>query len=122
MKKTSDYKTRDLIYNKYNGKCAYCGVNIEKNKFHIDHIKPKRRHIKGYYGKDEIDNYNPSCVSCNSSKASLELEQWRKELKLKEERLYKYESNYRICVRFGLIKKTNKPIVFYFEKMEVSNG
>lgn len=122
MDKISNYKIRDLIYNKYAGKCAYCGYEIERNKFHIDHIKPKRRHLKEFYGTDELENYNPSCKSCNSSKGAFDLEDWRREISLKELRLFNNESNYRICLRFDLVKKTDNNVKFYFEKVEVLNG
>ena len=29
---------RELIFNKYNGKCAYCGCELKKG-WHIDHIE-----------------------------------------------------------------------------------
>jgi hypothetical protein len=35
MKKTD----RELIFNKYGGKCAYCGCELEKG-WHTDHIEP----------------------------------------------------------------------------------
>ena len=31
-------KERELIFNKYNGKCAYCGCELKKG-WHIDHIE-----------------------------------------------------------------------------------
>lgn len=32
-------KQRELVYNKYNGKCAYCGCNLP-TRWHVDHIEP----------------------------------------------------------------------------------
>lgn len=111
---------RRLIYNKFNGHCAYCGCELNSS-FTIDHIQPKRR---GYYrtqhniikGEDKIDNYNPSCYSCNSSKNELTIEKWRKELELKVYRLNRDSSQYRIAKRFGLIIETENTVIFYFEK------
>lgn len=35
-------KEREIIFNKYGGKCAYCGCNLEKG-WHVDEIEPVRR-------------------------------------------------------------------------------
>jgi hypothetical protein len=67
-------------------------------------------------GINEIINYNPSCISCNSSKNELTIEKWRKELSLKIMRLNRDSSQYKLMKRFGLIKETGFPIIFYFEK------
>ncbi|MDD2284719.1 MAG: hypothetical protein PHU98_06380 [Mariniphaga sp.] len=40
-----DKKTRELIRNKYNNRCAYCGVELNSN-FHVDEIVPVRRKYK----------------------------------------------------------------------------
>lgn len=115
-------KIRDLIFNKFKGHCAYCGCIIERNKFHIDHFLPLKRgttdlQLKGSErGSNELDNYFPSCGSCNSSKNSYNIENWRKELSLKIMRLNRDSSQYCLMKRFGLIKETELPIVFYFEK------
>ena len=36
-------KTREIVYNKYNGHCAYCGCEIEMKDMQVDHIVPKCR-------------------------------------------------------------------------------
>lgn len=120
-------ETRRLVYDKYNGKCAYCGCKINYLKFHVDHIEAKYRgttqaqllswgsdKIKG---KDHIDNYNPSCISCNSSKSTFTIETWRNELELKKERIKRDSSTFNILLRFGAVKETKKPIIFYFETL-----
>lgn len=40
---------RASIYNKYDGKCAYCGCELQKG-WHVDHIEPIRRTRKFEYG------------------------------------------------------------------------
>ncbi len=112
---------RKIVLEKFDSKCSYCGLELTLRTLQIDHIKPKRRHIKGYYGKCEIENFNPSCGSCNSSKGSLDLEIWRNELSLKKERIIRDSSTFRSLQRFGLVEFTNKPVVFYFEKIK-NNG
>lgn len=117
---------RDLIFNKFRGYCAYCGCELKRSSFTVDHIKPYRRkaspeEIEEYgRGGNNIENLNPSCLSCNCSKSTFSIEKWRRELSLKHGRLLKQESSYRIINRFGLVKISND-VVFYFEK-EVNNG
>ena len=114
--KISNKKVRETIYNKYGGKCAYCGCSLE-NKFTIDHIIPKRRYpTELENGKDDINNYNPCCYSCNASKSSYELEDWRKALIRKYDWLLKHQSSFNIIVRFGIVKKQTESVVFYFER------
>jgi len=118
------FKKRIEVYNKFNGHCAYCGIKLNKNHFHIDHIIPKYR---GYSdmeltrmnivrGENDILNYNPCCMSCNSSKSVYSIEKWRDEINQKFNRLLKYESSFNLLHRMKII--SNKPKVwrFYFEK------
>ena len=32
-------KDRQILFNKYEGKCAYCGDDLKKG-WHVDHIEP----------------------------------------------------------------------------------
>ena len=36
-------KQREVIYDKYNGHCAYCGKKIEYKDMQVDHVIPQRR-------------------------------------------------------------------------------
>lgn len=38
-------KDRALIYGKYNGRCAYCGCELQKG-WHVDELLPVRRRYK----------------------------------------------------------------------------
>ena len=38
---------RELVYNKYNGRCAYCGREIAYKNMQVDHFIPKN----GYFDK-----------------------------------------------------------------------
>lgn len=40
-----DKKTRQLIFDKFGGKCAYCGCDLEKG-WHVDEIEPVRRNYE----------------------------------------------------------------------------
>ena len=125
MRKLENKKLRALVFNKYGGKCAYCGSDLNES-FAIDHIVPISR---GYSNKellrlgkergtDTIDNYNPCCYSCNSSKSNLDLEVWRSELSKKYDRLLKHSSTFSLLNRFKLCIRANSEIKFYFEKIK----
>ena len=84
-------KNREIIHNKYGGKCSYCGDKLQKG-WHVDELLPVRRNSKydkvkqkfvwdGTYEHPErihIDNQMPSCPSCNINKHSMSLEEFRK--------------------------------------------
>lgn len=109
--------TRSLIFEKYNGHCAYCGSKLIDSNFTIDHIEPKYRHNNGLSGPHKIENYNPCCVSCNCSKTNLTLEKWRSEIYEKFNRLNSDHSTYKLLLRMKLITEHRKNIKFYFEKL-----
>jgi 5-methylcytosine-specific restriction endonuclease McrA len=117
-----DKRLRDIVFNKYNGHCAYCGVKL-KPYFHIDHINPIYRgwsnnELEKYKidrGKDNLENYNPCCPSCNSSKSTLSIEKWRVEIDKKYDRLLRDQSSFALLTRLGIIKKVSN-CTFYFEK------
>ena len=45
-------KTREIIYNKYNGHCAYCGCEIPFKGFNVDHLHC----IRNYEYTEEFNN------------------------------------------------------------------
>lgn len=114
---------RDKIFSKFGGKCAYCGVELDPKKFHVDHINPhwhnlteeEARRIGVTKGGHGIENLNPSCIRCNKWKATWTIEQFREEIRLQIERINKYSSSYRIAKDYGLIEETGKKVKFYFE-------
>lgn len=122
MKNIGLKKIRDSVFDKYGGKCSYCGISLKKS-FQVDHIVPLRRgcqpHESGYNnrGADDIDNYNPSCASCNSSKSTFSLEEWRSEINKKYDRLLRDSATFRLLIRFKIVKRVSKGVVFYFEKV-----
>lgn len=80
-RKDSSY-VRSAIFRVYKGQCAFCGTNIEPRYMHVDHILPTNKpealseEIKKYiqelendgFIQDSIENYLPSCSSCNLKK------------------------------------------------------
>ena len=65
-----------------------------------------------------IDNQMPSCASCNINKHSMSLEEFRKLVQGFMKHLNELNTQYKIAKRYGLVKETIKPIVFYFEQLQ----
>jgi len=130
-------KTRLLIFNKYNGRCAYCGELLQKG-WHVDELLPVKRGWKWkrdennliFYDENDnkikehymefperlnFANQMPSCPSCNINKHSMSLEGFRNLISGFINSLNRDSTQYKIAKRYGLIQETTKPIVFYFE-------
>lgn len=101
------------VYNKYNGHCAYCGVDIDLCNMQIDHIKPK---ASGDPSVNEIENFNPACPICNNWKHCDNLETFRRSISQQVRKCRDYSRNFRMAERYGLVEEVIKPIIFYFEK------
>lgn len=124
-------RERLLVFNKFEGKCAYCGTDLVKG-WHVDHIEPLRRNYSEEYDwdlkkivrkssapshpeRDNLPNYNPSCASCNINKHGMSIEQFRLQIQGFMKHLNEINTQYKIAKRYGLVKEDIKPIVFYFE-------
>jgi Restriction endonuclease len=108
------------VYNKYGGKCAYCGTDIQFKDMQVDHVIPQWR--GGSHSRaipvDEIhceDNYMPSCRSCNNYKSGNPLEVFRKSIENQIEILRRDRPTFRLAERYGLIECKPKPVIFYYE-------
>lgn len=106
---------RQAVYEKYDGRCAYCGREMKYKDMQVDHFVPKN----GYFasGSDDISNLMPSCRMCNHYKRANPLELFRTYIheiprKLRENYIYK------VGVAYGNVIENEKPIVFYFEERE----
>ena len=114
-------KDRQILFNKYEGKCAYCGDDLKKG-WHVDHIEPIVRNwldgsCKNPHLKNNIENKNPSCASCNIQKNSFSIEEFRYNIKKFVELLNKNSTQYKFAKRYGIIKETEVEVKFYFEKI-----
>lgn len=144
---------RQKVFDKYGGRCAYCGCELNR-RWNVDHIQPVNRITKikpGYYrhkvtkervehpsGKwwtdyehieprqvfdkmlnperDTIENSNPSCHSCNITKSSMSLAQFKTWIQTTTQRLNTSNyNNYKFGKRYGLIQETGIEVKFYFE-------
>jgi 5-methylcytosine-specific restriction endonuclease McrA len=96
---------REIVFNKFDGKCAYCGCKIEIENYHIDHFVPT-----ALKGDSSIDNLNPACSDCNLSKHSLSIEEFRTKL---ENLIYKNTST-RLLGKYHDLER--KKITFLYEE------
>jgi hypothetical protein len=122
---------RQKIFDKCNGRCAYCGCELPKG-WHVDHLEALHR--DSIYDKEKMkfvqtgtcqhpendyfENYMPSCPSCNITKATLTLEKFRAYIQQTVESLNRNNyAAYKFAKRFGLIQETPKEVKFYFETL-----
>ncbi len=123
-------KERQVIFNKTNGRCGYCGGELKKG-WHVDHMEAVERKLiwdkdkkalvtNGEMHKPENDcfeNKIASCPSCNIRKHSANVEQFRHALGNTIKTLNQSHSPYKFAKRFGLIEETNTEVKFYFESL-----
>lgn len=114
-----------MVFEKYNGKCAYCGCELPKI-WHIDHLLPvvrsPRTGIKEFPERDKIENLMPSCPSCNINKHSDSLERFRDLIKGFTKSLNEYSTQYKIAKRYGLVSENEIDVKFYFETIGSTDG
>ncbi len=112
-------KERQLIFEKYEGKCAYCGCELVRG-WHIDHLKPIRRKKYNkaecrYPQRECVDNCMPACASCNINKHAMKLEDFRHLVAGFMKHLNERNTQYKIAKRYGMVTEQEKPVIFYFE-------
>jgi hypothetical protein len=127
-------RTRKIVYRKCDGRCAYCGNDIELAQMQVDHLIPTywnwddaeclRNNV--VRGTDDPENLMPTCRRCNKWKSSYSLEVFREQIRLQHERLLRDEPGYKLAIDYGMVKpqytileggKRDFVVVFYFEKM-----
>lgn len=109
-------RVRNRVKSRFNGRCGYCGTLCEK--IYIDHIVPHSNKLNEFPNNER--NLMPSCFACNTFKNAHSVEQFRIEMGAQVERARKNSGNFRNAERYGLIKLTEGPIIFYFEIIEKS--
>lgn len=107
-------KQREKIHRKYLGHCAYCGTPIEYKEMQVDHFAPV------YLFGDNTQEHNlmPSCRQCNFYKNTYTIAKFREQLGLITSRLDRDNFTYRLAKKYNLIKETNQPVEFYYEKID----
>lgn len=121
MSKQFTESKKRQIAEKCNYRCAYCGRGLTLKTMRIDHFHPK---AKG--GKNHIENLMPCCQSCNSTKGTLDIEDFRlrvafqkkaEGMKFSTEQI-KFLNRKRVLAAMGVFTE-----LFFFERIEgVRNG
>lgn len=116
-------KKRQLVYEKFGGRCAYCGKELAYKDMQVDHKDPLFRNdtdeqlakagIKR--GTDDMENLMPSCRRCNFRKGTLTLDQFRRELYYQCKRVLERNFQVKQSIDYGLLHSTLHPVIFYFE-------
>ena len=115
---------RQKVYDKCDGHCAYCGVEITLKQMQVDHIQPhwhtftdqQASQAKIVKGLHDLDNLNPSCARCNKWKSTYSVEHFRKVVETSLDRLERDTPNFRLARDYGLIEVIEKAVIFYFER------
>ena len=96
------------IFEKTDGRCAYCGMELTLDNMQVDHMVSLHNH-----GNDDMGNLVPSCRECNYYKGGCNPEGFRKKLKkaFRQERKRPFVQGLE-----GRYEGWNE--VFYFERME----
>lgn len=115
--KTAAYKKRRSVYEKYNRRCAYCGVILKLAAMQVDHIHPK-----SLGGSDDFENLMPSCRSCNYLKATHSVDEFRERI-ISTADVVMNSPAARLAQQYGQIIRVDwrGPVVFYFEEAEVQS-
>ncbi len=114
-------KIRQQVYEKCNGHCAYCGCELEYKDMQVDHIESVYlAELRNNEVDDTLSNYMPSCRMCNYYKSTSTIEQFRNKLTGMLMENVRRPFDYRLALKYGLIKEDIKPVVFYFEKLNGS--
>lgn len=113
---------RKRVYEKYGERCAYCGCNLEYKDMQVDHVNPVYIHndINSDMSDEEmndISNLFPTCRQCNFYKSTLSIDSFRVRLQTVMMDNLRKQFNYRLALKYGIIKENNVPIRFYFEKV-----
>lgn len=104
---------REAVYNKYHGRCAYCGREIAYKDMQVDHFIPQRNG-----GTDDIENLMPSCRTCNHYKRAESLESFRNMISTIPAKLGEREYIYKVGMAYGFWDAEPKEIKFFFERLD----
>jgi len=98
-------KKREIVFNKLDGHCYYCGKKLKRKYFIVEHIKSV---IRG--GSNKLENLAPACQDCNTYKGCLNVEEFRN-------KIYDIPDKNRLTkLFFKFHSMKRKSIKFYFEE------
>lgn len=118
-------RQREAVFNKYGGRCAYCGCELTLRTMQVDHIKAVYTSSLENDGvetqDDNLENLNPSCRQCNFYKGTLDIEQFRKKIMTTLYETCQNTFQAKLAKKLGMltVKQFDK---FYFERINEKNG
>lgn len=111
---------RERTYQKFGGRCAYCGNNIEYKNMQVDHYLPqcKEKYYRKRCKKDvhAEENLMPACRRCNHYKRARTVKQFRELLKTLHERVAAIYI-LKVAVDYGIAVIKPFDGKFYFERI-----
>lgn len=117
-------RTRQLVYQKYNGHCAYCGCELEYKDMQVDHIKSLYwNSIDNNYidnpdivQNDNFDNLMPSCRQCNFYKGEADIDGFRCKIHNWLEHTCMDSFQVKLAMKYKILDYKPWDGKFYFEK------
>lgn len=113
-------RTRQLVYAKYDGHCAYCGCKLEPKDMQVDHIKSVFQSTRenGWYEAqdDSIENLMPACRQCNFYKNETDIEGFRTRIHEWLEKTCRQSFQVRLAMKHGILEYHPWDGKFWFEK------
>ena len=110
--------TRQKVYDKYNGHCAYCGCELDFKSMQVDHIDSVyRAEYEGREVDNSIDNLMPACRQCNFYKGAATVDEFRRKI-IHLETTCLVSFPVRLAVKYGILKTNEWDMKFYFEKVD----
>lgn len=101
---------REIVYSKFNGRCAYCGTHLTFEEMKIDHFVPKKSG-----GSEDIENLMPSCETCNHYKGHSNIFKFKKMMQTIHKKISKLYI-IKVAQKFGLITIKEFENFFYEKK------
>ena len=117
---TFSKKTRQAVFDKYQGHCAYCGYKFESiSEMQIDHVKSK--FLSGLR-REEVDNsfenLMPSCRQCNFYKGGAGLEGFRRSIRQTLFNTCRDSFQVKLAMKYGILSYHPWDGKFYFERVK----
>ena len=115
-------KVRKRVWEKYHGRCGYCGCELPYDKMRVDHIHSAYTNADIHHAmtEEEINdekNLMPSCQSCNLYKSTFTIAQFRSRIVNILMSNLRKNYNYKFALRYGLVSEHVNPVQFYFETL-----
>lgn len=104
---------RQWLWNKTNGRCAYCGCRFIQTQMTIDHVVPRSRG-----GNSLRPNLLPCCPTCNASKGTLSVEEFRR-VRSRRAARHPHFNQKQIgwLLQQGFMLPEPPPVKFYWEEL-----